>query len=201
MSLQDLNYDIPDGYRLARPTDTILPYDKIFIPESDNDGNQIGGKWDVVAMDDYAVGFTATEIGNPIIRPRIRMLAMVEQFHAKFDPENITPGEDIPFDLRQLRRELIQEELLELDAAMDENDTVEVLDALCDLMYVVLGTIDKLGFNEIFLDAFVEVHKSNMSKLGEDEEPVYREDGKILKGPDFKEPNLAKFLTRQAEAV
>lgn len=201
MSFEELDYSIPNGYRLSQPNDTILPYDKIYVPESDDDGKQIGGEWVFIQMDDSAVGFTSSEISNPIVRPRIRMLAMVEEFHENFDPGSLEKGEAIPFDLRQLRQELIEEELLELKKAMLENDSVEVLDALCDLTYVVFGAVHKLGFSDVFLDAFVEVHTSNMSKLNEDGKPVYREDGKILKGSNYKEPDLEKFIEKAKKAV
>lgn len=91
-----------------------------------------------------------------------------------------------------LRYELIKEELQELFVAMAEKDIVEVADALTDILYVTYGAGHAFGID---LDAcFREVQRSNMSKLGEDGKPIYREDGKILKGPDYSEPNLKKVL-------
>lgn len=91
-----------------------------------------------------------------------------------------------------LRYELIKEELQELFVAMAEKDMVEVADALTDILYVTYGAGHAFGID---LDAcFREVQRSNMSKLGEDGKPIYREDGKILKGPDYSEPNLKKVL-------
>ncbi len=93
---------------------------------------------------------------------------------------------------RALRHELIREELEELDEAMREKDTIEVADALTDLLYVVYGAGHAFGID---LDAcFLEVHRSNMSKLGEDGNPVKRSDGKIMKGPGFFAPNLESVL-------
>ncbi len=88
----------------------------------------------------------------------------------------------------QLRLELIEEELRELYLGVERKNMVEVADALTDLLYVVYGMGAAMG---IELDyCFGEVHSSNMSKLGEDGKPIYREDGKVLKGPNYKPPNL-----------
>jgi predicted HAD superfamily Cof-like phosphohydrolase len=92
-----------------------------------------------------------------------------------------------------LRVYLIEEELNELKEAIANDDLVEVADALADLLYVVYGAGAAFGIN---LDAcFHEVHSSNMSKLGEDGKPIYREDGKVMKGPNFREPALRDILT------
>lgn len=96
--------------------------------------------------------------------------------------------------IRKLRVDLIEEELSELKVAMLKRDQVEIADALTDLLYVVYGSGHTFGIN---LDkTFKEVHKSNMSKLGEDGKPIYREDGKVLKGPNFFEPNLKKIIEK-----
>ena len=96
---------------------------------------------------------------------------------------------------RALRHELIREELEELDEAMDAKDIVEVADALADLLYVVYGAGHAFGID---LNAcFLEVHRSNMSKLGEDGKPVKRFDGKIQKGPGFFAPDLESILNNQ----
>ena len=92
----------------------------------------------------------------------------------------------------ELRYELIREELEELREALDGRDLVGVADALTDLLYVVYGAGHSFG---ISLDkCFEEVHNSNMSKLGTDGKPIYREDGKVLKGPNYWQPNLEKVL-------
>lgn len=92
-----------------------------------------------------------------------------------------------------LRVDLIEEELDELKEAIANDDLVEVADALTDLLYVVYGAGAAFGIN---LDAcFHEIHSSNMSKLGEDGKPIYREDGKVMKGPNFREPALRDILT------
>ena len=94
----------------------------------------------------------------------------------------------------ELRIDLIEEELGEFkDAILSADGTlVDVADALSDLLYVVYGAGHSFGLD---LDAcFKEVHRSNMSKLDEDGNPIYREDGKVLKGPDFTEPDLESMI-------
>lgn len=94
--------------------------------------------------------------------------------------------------LRDLRIELIREETAELEKAMAERDIVGVADALTDILYVVYGAGAAFGID---LDAaFDEVHRSNMTKLGNDGKPIFREDGKVLKGPNYTPPNLKTVL-------
>ena len=96
------------------------------------------------------------------------------------------------FDVAKLRTELIREEYTELIDAINKMDIVEIGDALTDLLYVTYGAGHAIGIN---LDkCFEEVHNSNMSKLGEDGKPIYREDGKVLKGPNYWKPNLKKVM-------
>ena len=92
----------------------------------------------------------------------------------------------------QLRIDLIQEELNELKEAVKNNDIVEVADALSDLLYVTYGGGHSFGID---LDkCFDEVQSSNMSKLGEDGKPIYNENGKVMKGPNYFAPNLKKVM-------
>jgi predicted HAD superfamily Cof-like phosphohydrolase len=95
-------------------------------------------------------------------------------------------------DTIHLRVDLIEEELDELTTAIAEQDIISVADALTDLLYVIYGAGHTFGID---LDkTFAEVHRSNMSKLGEDGKPIYREDGKILKGKDYTPPDLNFIL-------
>ena len=94
----------------------------------------------------------------------------------------------------ELRYELINEELQEFGDAMfkAEGTIVDVADALSDLLYVVYGAGHAFGVD---LDkCFAEVHRSNMSKLGGDDKPIYREDGKVMKGPNYKPPYLEDLV-------
>ena len=91
-----------------------------------------------------------------------------------------------------LRHDLIKEELDELKEAMDNNDIKEVADALTDILYVTYGAGHAFGID---LDkCFNEVQESNMSKLGENNTPIYNENGKVMKGPNYFKPNLNQFL-------
>jgi predicted HAD superfamily Cof-like phosphohydrolase len=92
----------------------------------------------------------------------------------------------------ELRYELIHEELMELKEAIEQKDLKEVADALTDILYVTYGAGHAFGIN---LDkCFEEVQNSNMSKLGDDGKPIYNEKGKVMKGPNYFKPNLAKFV-------
>ena len=92
----------------------------------------------------------------------------------------------------QLRYDLINEELDELNSAIKDRDIVEVADALTDLLYVVYGAGHSWGID---LDkCFAEVQRSNMSKLGKDGKPIYNEHGKVMKGPNYSKPNLKQFF-------
>lgn len=109
---------------------------------------------------------------------------------------------DVPtwpdFSTRELRLELIREEYEELEEAIENRDMTAVADALTDLLYVIYGAGHAFGID---LDAcYTEVHSSNMSKLGEDGRPLKREDGKVLKGPNFFEPELEMILAQQKGA-
>ena len=94
--------------------------------------------------------------------------------------------------INSLRLSLIQEELDELTKAINEKDVLEVADALTDILYVTYGAGHAFGIN---LDkCFDEVQKSNMSKLSKDGKPIYNENGKVMKGPKYFQPNLGKFI-------
>ena len=100
------------------------------------------------------------------------------------------PGEKIV----KLRYDLIAEELEEFKIALKERDIKEVADALTDILYVTYGAGHAFGID---LDkCFQEVQDSNMSKLGKDGKPIYNEKGKVMKGPDYFEPNLNKFVSQ-----
>ena len=94
--------------------------------------------------------------------------------------------------INKLRLDLIEEELGELKEAMKNNDLLEVADALTDILYVTYGAGHAFGIN---LDkCFEEVQNSNMSKLDNDGNPIYNENGKVMKGPNYFRPDLNKFI-------
>lgn len=117
---------------------------------------------------------------------------MVAEFMSAFGQEVQTSVHMPDVEVQKLRVALIEEELQELVDSIRESDTIEIADALTDLLYVVYGAGHAFGLD---LDkCFKEVHASNMSKLGDDGKPIHREDGKVLKGPSFFQPNLHKCL-------
>tara|TARA_A100001035_G_C27524740_1_gene382541 strand:+ start:266 stop:649 length:384 start_codon:yes stop_codon:yes gene_type:complete len=116
----------------------------------------------------------------------------VRDFMKTFGQEVKTSPELPDDETSKLRLELIAEELGELEEAIANKNLVEIADALTDILYVTYGAGHAFGLD---LDAcFREVQRSNMSKLGEDGKPIYREDGKVLKGPNYSEPDLKKTL-------
>ena len=122
-------------------------------------------------------------------------IAAVHEFHTAFKL-NIqdTPTVTIPEDRKQLRFELMKEENEEYLEASKNNDLVEVADALGDMLYILCGTIIEHGMQDKIEEVFHEIQRSNMSKLGEDGKPIYRADGKVLKGPNYFKPDFSKIL-------
>lgn len=112
----------------------------------------------------------------------------MEAFGQIVEPEPIIPDDMIV----DLRVDLIAEEFLELREAVANENIVEIADALTDLLYVVYGAGHAFGID--LDECFLEVHASNMSKLDDDGQPIYREDGKVLKSDNYFKPNLASVL-------
>ena len=112
----------------------------------------------------------------------------MEAFGQKVELEPTWPD----FNTRELRLELIAEELDELSDAVADRDMIQIADALTDLLYVIYGAGHAFGID--LDECFQEVHASNMSKLGENGRPIYREDGKVMKGPGYFEPDLEGIL-------
>jgi len=128
-----------------------------------------------------------------------KQIASVEEFHDAFGiPNNYTPTADITLDGALLRYELIREENEEYLDACKAGDLTEIADALGDQLYILCGTILKHGLQHVIEDVFDEIHRSNMSKLGADGKPIYREDGKVLKGPHYFRPDIKKILEKTA---
>ena len=116
----------------------------------------------------------------------------VKKFMQTFGQEVRTKASFPNDKITNLRINLIKEELLELEEAIEKKDIKEVADALTDILYVTYGAGHAFGIN---LDkCFEEVQNSNMSKLGADGKPIYNEQGKVMKGPDYFKPDLNKFV-------
>lgn len=124
-------------------------------------------------------------------------IAAVELFHRSF---GLGVSETLTADLGEaknmLRFNLMDEENKEYLEAAADNDMVEVADALGDMLYILCGTILEHGMQHKIEEVFNEIQRSNMSKLGANGKPIYREDGKVLKGPNYFKPNIQAILEK-----
>ena len=124
-------------------------------------------------------------------------LNAVAEFHNAFDIESAdSPIANIPSQTVLLRYNLMKEENEEYLDAAQKNDLVEVADALGDMLYILCGTILSHGMQYKITEVFNEIQRSNMSKLGDDGKPIYREDGKVLKGPNYFKPDIKSILNK-----
>ncbi len=124
-------------------------------------------------------------------------IAAVTQFHTSFKLGiKTTPTADLGTKKNLLRYELMREENEEYLEAANNNDLVEVADALGDMLYILCGTIIEHGMQDKIEEVFNEIQRSNMSKLGEDGKPIYREDGKVLKGSNYFKPDIQAILEK-----
>ena len=122
-------------------------------------------------------------------------LKSVKIFHEAFGVKiSNKPTLELSKDILKLRHSLMQEENNEYLKAVDEKNLIEVADALGDMLYILCGTILTHGFQNLIEDIFDEIQSSNMSKLGDDGKPIYRNDGKVLKGPNYFKPNIESIL-------
>jgi predicted HAD superfamily Cof-like phosphohydrolase len=124
-----------------------------------------------------------------------KQLNAVKLFHTTY---GLGVSENMKADLgtqkNNLRFELMKEENEEYLEAVQNNDLVEIADALGDMLYILCGTILEHGLQHKIEAVFDEIQRSNMSKLGEDGKPIYREDGKVMKGPNYFKPNFESIL-------
>lgn len=124
-------------------------------------------------------------------------LDAVQAFHEAFGlGVRHTPEANLGRDKNLLRYELMREENEEYLEAAENGDLVEVADALGDMLYILCGTMLEHGMQSKIDEVFEEIQRSNMSKLGADGKPIYREDGKVLKGPNYFKPNIAGILEK-----
>jgi predicted HAD superfamily Cof-like phosphohydrolase len=119
----------------------------------------------------------------------------VKAFHTAFKiGHKESPQADLGTAKNKLRFDLMKEENEEYLEAANANDVVEVADALGDMLYILCGTIIEHGLQYKIEEVFNEIQRSNMSKLGDNGEPIYREDGKVLKGPNYFRPNILDII-------
>ena len=124
-----------------------------------------------------------------------KQLNAVKLFHETY---GLGVSTEMKADLGKLKNELrfnlMKEENEEYLEAVENNDIVEIADALGDMLYILCGTILEHGLQHKIEEVFDEIQRSNMSKLGEDGKPIYREDGKVMKGPNYFKPNFPAIL-------
>ena len=124
----------------------------------------------------------------------------VQEFHEAFGlGVQQSPVANLSMQKLKLRFDLMDEENKEYLEAAENNDLIEVADALGDMLYILCGTILEHGMQYKIEDVFNEIQRSNMSKLGADGTPIYREDGKVMKGPNYFKPNIESILKTDSQ--
>ena len=119
----------------------------------------------------------------------------VKEFHKAFKLDYLEkPKANLGVNKNNLRFNLMREENEEYLEAANNNDMIEVADALGDMLYILCGTIIEHGMQYKIDKVFSEIQNSNMSKLDDDGNPIYRKDGKVLKGPNYFKPNIKEIL-------
>ncbi|WP_297510577.1 nucleoside triphosphate pyrophosphohydrolase family protein [Flavobacterium sp.] len=125
-----------------------------------------------------------------------KQINAVKEFHTAFGLGiHTVPTADLGEQKKLLRYNLMKEENEEYWEAVQNNDIIEIADALGDMLYILCGTIIEHGLQHKIEAVFDEIQQSNMSKLGEDGQPIYREDGKVMKGPHYFKPNFEKLFS------
>ena len=126
-----------------------------------------------------------------------QIMKAVKEFHTSFGIDHKSePTASLDEKTINLRHRLMAEENDEYLEAAKNNDLVQVADALGDKLYILCGTILEHGMQYKIEEVFNEIQRSNMSKLGEDGQPIYREDGKVLKGPNYCKPHIKEILDK-----
>lgn len=125
----------------------------------------------------------------------LKALEAVKKFHLAFGLGVAKkPIADLGKEKNQLRYALMKEENEEYLEAANNDDMIEVADALGDMLYILCGTMLEHGMQDKIEEVFDEIQRSNMSKLGKDGRPSYREDGKVLKGDNYFKPDIKQFF-------
>ena len=126
----------------------------------------------------------------------------VKEFHKAFKLDYLEePKADLGAGKNKLRFNLMKEENEEYFEAANNNDMVEVADALGDMLYIWCGTVLKHGMQDVISDIFDEIQRSNMSKLDESGQPIFRKDGKVLKGANYFKPNIKKIIEKHVGSI
>ncbi|MAZ54797.1 MAG: hypothetical protein CMP55_03230 [Flavobacteriales bacterium] len=126
----------------------------------------------------------------------------VKKFHEAFLIGNEDkPRAIVDESIFLLRHRLMQEENQEYLEACKNGDLVEIADALGDMLYIWCGTVLKHGMQDVICEIFDEIQKSNMSKLDKNNKPIFREDGKVMKGDNYFKPNIKSILLKHVESI
>jgi len=124
-----------------------------------------------------------------------KQLEAVKLFHTSFKLGiSETPRDCLGENINLLRYNLMKEENEEYLEAVQNKDIFEIADALGDMLYILCGTIIEHGLQHKIEEVFDEIQRSNMSKLDANGQPTYREDGKVMKGPNYSKPDFTKIL-------
>ena len=123
-----------------------------------------------------------------------KQIEQLKEFHRVFGLIERKRPMLIPDDEYESRRRLLEEEVRELDEAYYDDDIIEIADAITDCLYVLIGTALQFGLTDVLEKCFDEVHRSNMSKLGEDGIPIVHFGGKVMKGSNYSPPDLLKII-------
>jgi len=124
------------------------------------------------------------------------MVNIIITFHKTYGQPFETKPTLIKSEIYKMRHDIQQEENNEYLKACEERDLVEVAHEIADEFYVLVGKVISHGLQDKMMDVFDEVHRANMSKLGTDGKPIYREDGKVLKGPNYSPPDVKSILEK-----
>ena len=124
-----------------------------------------------------------------------KQIDAVTKFHEVYRiPFEQNPSKDVSNSFVELRHRLMSEENEEYLEAAKNGDLIEIADALGDMLYILCGTIITHGMQNKIVQVFDEIQRSNMSKLGNDGEPIYRKAGKVMKGPNYFRPDIKSIL-------
>lgn len=127
------------------------------------------------------------------------LISKVKEFSLKFKV-NVSPIVTLINEREYfMRYHLMKEENEEYLIACKNGDIIEIADAIGDMLYVLNGTILEHGLQDKIIPIFEEIHRSNMSKLGDDGNPLYRGDGKVMKGVNYFKPNIGKILLEESK--
>jgi predicted HAD superfamily Cof-like phosphohydrolase len=123
-----------------------------------------------------------------------KQISQVEEFHKAFNQPVLYAPMLPSVERCLLRQRLLEEEVKELEQAWRNDDIVEAADAITDCLYILFGTAHEFGLGSLLVECFNEVQRSNMSKLDDDGNPIYRPDGKVIKSNNYKRPDLKSIV-------